>query len=111
MRYLLAFIIILLPAITQAQTLQTRYVSLITFDGLRWQEVFTGADTTLISDEAYVDEQDALKSRFWAEDPNDRRMRLMPFFWTVLAKEGRLYGNRQYGSHVNVTNNRRFSYG
>ena len=110
MKYNLTLILFLLPVVASAQTLQTQYVFLITFDGLRWQEMFTGVDATLVGDEDYVNEPEVLKNKFWADDPQDRRMLLMPFFWSVLVEEGQLYGNRQYGNHVNVTNTHRFSY-
>ncbi len=28
----------------------------------------------------------------------------MPFFWSTIAKQGQLYGNRDLGNYVNVTN-------
>jgi hypothetical protein len=34
----------------------------------------------------------------------------MPFFWTVIAKQGQLYGNRAYGNNVNCSNRMWFSY-
>lgn len=34
----------------------------------------------------------------------------MPFFWDVIAENGRIYGNRTYGNHVNLTNTHFFSY-
>jgi hypothetical protein len=85
-------------------------VILITLDGLRWQEVFTGADAALIRNEAYVGDTLALMQSFWDDDPMVRREKLMPFFWNVIATEGQLYGNRAHGSKVNLTNGHRFSY-
>jgi predicted AlkP superfamily pyrophosphatase or phosphodiesterase len=35
---------------------------------------------------------------------------LLPFFWSTIAKEGQLYGNRILGNHVDVSNPYRFSY-
>ena len=87
------------------QPLRTEHVILITLDGLRWQELFTGADLSLIGDEDFVGEPDILKHRFWNEDAMIRRIRLMPFVWSVIAEEGRIYGNRAHGSLVNLTNN------
>ena len=112
MKHLIAIIsVLLLPWMVQAQpSLRTEQVILITFDGLRWQELFTGADLSLIGDEAFVAEPEILKHRFWDEDAMMRRIRLMPFFWSVIAEEGQMYGNRAHGSLVNVTNNFLFSY-
>ncbi len=109
-RLVLFLVLLLFPLISCAQPLKTENVFLITLDGLRWQELFTGADPLLIGDEDYVGDVDALRERFWADDPEARRELLMPFFWTVIAEQGQLYGNRAHGSNVDVTNNHVFSY-
>ena len=100
-----------LPRAAAAQPArQTENVFLITFDGLRWQELFTGADSVLLSDERYVEDPVMLRERFWRETPTARREALMPFFWDVIAQDGQLYGNRTYDCQVAVTNGHRFSY-
>lgn len=84
---------------------------LITIDGLRWQDLFTGADERLINREnGGVREVDAIRHRFWAESPQERRARLMPFFWNVIAKNGQVFGDVNANSIVRVTNGRYFSY-
>lgn len=98
------------PRPAPTDTLATRYVFLITLDGLRWQELFSGADPALLHDERFVEDPDALAERFGADDPKARREALLPFFWSVVAREGQLYGNRRLGSAVEVTNGHRFSY-
>lgn len=90
--------------------LKTENVILITFDGLRWQEVFTGADEKLISDKTAVSDTSTLKKLYWAKTPEKRRQLLMPFFWNVIATQGQLYGNRNDGNKVNTTNKMWFSY-
>lgn len=90
--------------------LATENVFLITFDGLRWQELYTGADPVLINDEDYVEDVESLKSEFWADTPDTRREKLMPFFWSTIAKEGQLYGNRDYENKVDCSNRQWFSY-
>jgi len=103
--------IVLMACTVRAQpALQTDNVILITLDGLRWQELFYGADEDLIGDENFVVDTDALKARFWDDDAEARRKKLMPFFWSVIAKQGQIHGNRMHGSRVNVTNNFWFSY-
>ena len=106
----LLILILLLPQAIRAQTLETENVVLITLDGLRWEEVFGGADSLLLHDERYVDDSDALAERFWAPDSDERRKLLMPFFWDTVVGQGQLYGNRTFGSRVDVTNNHLFSY-
>lgn len=87
-----------------------RNVILVTIDGLRWQEVFAGADSLLI--EAIRDSAARARARraFWRPDPAARREALLPFFWQVIAREGQLFGNRLEGGAVRVTNGMRFSY-
>jgi len=92
-----------------AQDSDTKVI-LITLDGYRWQELFTGADPLLIGNKEYVHEVDALKEAFWRETPEERREALMPFFWIQVAKMGQLHGNRTLGSKVNLTNTMWFSY-
>jgi hypothetical protein len=85
-------------------------VFLITLDGLRWQELFTGADETLIHDPDYTRSPDIMADRYWRDTARARRSALMPFFWSTIATEGVIYGNRGLNSHVNVRNNGLFSY-
>lgn len=89
---------------------RTDRVILITLDGLRWQELFAGADSVLLADARYVDDGEGLRRRFWRPTPEARRGALMPFFWEVIAREGQLYGNRLRGCDVEVTNGMWFSY-
>jgi hypothetical protein len=77
---------------------------IITIDGFRWQEVFMGADSTLINDEKFVADTSLLKEMYWASTPAERRTRLMPFFWNVLAAKGQVYGNRNFNNKMNVSN-------
>lgn len=88
----------------------TKYLFVVTTDGLRWQEVFAGADSALLFNRKYTPDPDATARRFWARDASQRRQLLMPFFWSDVVREGQLYGNRRLGSEVNVANNMWFSY-
>lgn len=82
----------------------------ITFDGLRWQELFSGADSALIGDVRFVKDTAALAARFWRETPEERREALMPFTWSYIKDNGFLIGNREKGSQMQVANNKNFSY-
>lgn len=93
-----------------AQTPAPRNIFIITTDGFRWQEVFNGADSLLLHDTAYVKDTALICEQFWSNDPEERKRRLLPFFWNVIAKKGRLSGNRNYGSEVNVANLYKISY-
>jgi hypothetical protein len=95
-----------------AQAGATRNVVLIVSDGLRWQEVFTGADPSLLNDKDggswLADEE--LRKRYWSEDPAVRRKLLFPFLWGTVAARGQLFGNQLRGSIAQVTNGKAFSY-
>jgi hypothetical protein len=86
-------------------------VIVVTLDGLRWQEVFRGADTSLMNrtagDQASAD---FIRKEFWRETPHERRGTLLPFFWSVVAEQGQLHGNRDAGSDARLTNGLKFSY-
>ena len=81
----------------------TRNVILVIADGVRWQEVFTGADPTLL-------DGDDLKKKYWDDDPEVRRQKLFPFLWGTVAKRGQIHGNRNKGSVARVTNTMWFSF-
>jgi hypothetical protein len=87
-----------------AQT-ATRNVVLVALDGVRWQEVFRGADSTLLARQS-----PAARDMFWREGPDARRAALMPFLWTTVARHGAIVGNRALGSTMRVTNGRNVSY-
>lgn len=96
---------------TMAQTpVKTRHLFIITIDGFRWQEVFTGADPQLVSNEEYVKDTALTRQLYWDSTAALRRNRLLPFFWNTIARQGRLYGNRLYHNNVNVTNFYKISY-
>lgn len=94
----------------QAQKEETPKIILITMDGLRWQELFSGADPLLVANKEYVKDNTDLKKRFWRDSPKERREALMPFLWKEVSKMGQIHGNRALGSKMNLTNNMWFSY-
>ncbi|MBR0300383.1 MAG: hypothetical protein IJQ93_08720, partial [Bacteroidales bacterium] len=67
---------------------------IITFDGLRWQELFNGADEALVESARFVPQPSALKQAYWRETPEERRSALMPFIWSYVPEHGYLIGNR-----------------
>lgn len=91
---------------------KTHNVVLIVSDGLRWQEVFQGADPLLLDAKnggSWVADAE-LKRRYWRATPQERRQLLMPFIWGTVAREGQIFGNRTQGSDAHVTNGKAFSY-
>ncbi len=91
--------------------LKTQNIFLITADGLRWQEVFRGAEEMPLTKEfGNFGNSNAIRKDFWRETPEARREVLFPFLWGTVAKEGQLWGNRDMGSSVRVSNGHNFSY-
>ncbi|MFD0799644.1 sulfatase-like hydrolase/transferase [Maribacter chungangensis] len=111
MKHTMLLLTALLLACTfiQAQTDNTKVV-LITLDGLRWQELFSGADPLLVANTDFVKDTLALKDQFWRESATERRNVLFPFLWNEAANMGQLHGNRNLGSKVDLTNALWFSY-
>ncbi len=111
-KYLLWFsTVVLLGTCSVVGQNKTENLFLITLDGLRWNEVFTGAERKLLnSDRGGVKDTIGVREKFWRDSAQARRKALMPFFWTTLVKEGVVYGNRNLGSEANVTNEIRISY-
>jgi hypothetical protein len=110
-RILLSLLMIVSALSTNGADLRTRNVFLITTDGLRWEELFNGAEQILLSKEfGNISSTNLAKEVFWRESAEERRQLLLPFFWSEIAKHGQLWGNRQKKSDVRVTNGRNFSY-
>jgi hypothetical protein len=61
--------------------LKTRNVVLIVTDGLRWQEVFTGADPDLLNAKhgGIWASPEKLRRESWNDEPAVRRKMLFPF--------------------------------
>ncbi|HKY20365.1 MAG TPA: hypothetical protein VJM31_04025 [Vicinamibacterales bacterium] len=92
----------------------TSNVVLITLDGARIEEIFGGMQIEILRSTLRAEqkvEDSPVYRRFWAESPQARREKLMPFFWkTLMAEHGSIAGNPQHGSAVRLGNNHRFSY-
>ncbi|MBL4676715.1 MAG: alkaline phosphatase family protein [Mucilaginibacter sp.] len=94
---------------TFAQSHKTQNVIIVTLDGMRWQDVFRGADSALINSK-FTDDKDDVKKQFWATTPTERRKILFPSLWSVVNAQGQIYGNRDLGNKDEVANPYRFSY-
>ena len=91
--------------------LATENVFLITLDGMRWQDVFTGADNRMMNaDDGGVKDLLATRRRFWRGTPEQRRELLMPFLWTTIRKQGQIFGDPTKNARATVTNPHKFSY-
>ena len=66
-------------------------VVLIMLDGVRWQEVFTGADSLLLhSGHGGIDDTLTARGRYWRPTADERRRALMPFMWDSVARKGQI---------------------
>lgn len=102
------------PAVPQPSGVErkTRAVVLVVADGLRWQEVFNGADPLLLDEEhgGIWGQPEDLKRAYWRDDVQERRSALLPFLWSVVAARGQIFGNQTRGSVARVTNGLAISY-
>ena len=78
---------------------QQRRVVWITIDGLRWQEVFGGADSLLVGNQDFVSDPAATHSRYMRSSEQERRQLLMPFVWNTVSSAGWMAGNRRITSN------------
>jgi hypothetical protein len=110
-KILIGAVLLLNTGIAFSQAKQPKII-IVTFDGLRWKDMFRGADSALLLDHQYNPSKDSLQRRakYGGKTPQERRANLMPFMWNTVANHGQLYGNRDQGSYVNVKNTFRISY-
>lgn len=97
--------LLLVPSLVMAQ----ERVVLITVDGYRWQELFGGADSTIINSKKFGNAK-LMNQKYWRATAEERRATLMPFTWNFIAKNGVIIGNRRKGCTMDVTNRMWFSY-
>ena len=111
-RLALFFLVFLcFTATTCLAATKTKNVFLITADGLRWEDVFRGAEQIpLTKDSGNFGNSNTIRTNFWRETAEARREVLMPFLWGTVAKQGQLWGNRDRKSEVRVFNGHNFSY-
>lgn len=100
----------MLPLLLCAKGDKDSRLVIITIDGLRWQEVFEGADENLLSDTKQVRDSKLYRETYWRSTPEERREVLMPFVWSTIAKKGVLIGNRNKNSMMQVANKTSISY-
>ncbi len=87
-----------------------RNVILVSLDGFRPEEMFSGADERLMIPELGVKELDKYKRKYGHDDAVQRRRLLMPHLWRQIDQGGWIAGDPLQESHVRVTNGLNFSY-
>src|SRR5262245_11852774 len=93
---------------SSSSSFKTRTVIVITRDGARTQEIFGGLDDEVfraeLAKQKKTPEQSDVYKRFAGATPEERRRKLMPFFWdTWMAKHGSIAGNRARNSTFQLT--------
>jgi hypothetical protein len=88
-------------------------IVLVTIDGARTEEVFGGLDVAVLQSTLRASqrvEETSAYERYWAPTREERRRTLMPFFWSLVTREGSIAGDAESGSHVRLGNSHWFSY-
>lgn len=82
-------------------------VVVVTIDGLRWEEIFNGANAGLMG---RAPDPKELRRRYDRPTAEARRQALFPFLWDSIGRYGQVFGNRTLGNYQDVTNRHRLSY-
>ena len=70
---------VLLTASTPvAAQLKTENIVIVTLDGMRWQEVFGGADAAILTNKKYTKDSSGTSKDFWTADAIERRKKFLP---------------------------------
>lgn len=109
MKYMLLMFLFLSKG-SFAQQAPCENIIIITTDGYRWQELFSGADSSILFNTQYVNDTAAMRCLYWDNTVEARRKKLMPFTWNYINANGQIWGNRNYGNLVSVNNPYRLSY-
>jgi hypothetical protein len=83
---------------------------IVVMDGYRWQELFQGADSTILFSKEMNKSGRSDHAAYWDANIETRKRKLMPFVWGTLAKQGQIFGDRDKGNLVNLRNTYWFSY-
>ncbi|MEO7274757.1 MAG: hypothetical protein ABI211_22445 [Vicinamibacterales bacterium] len=88
-------------------------VILVTLDGARTEEMFGGLDRDILASTLKADqpiEKNPTFIRYNATTREERRQKLMPFLWQLMANAGSIAGDHTVGSTVQLRNRLWFSY-
>lgn len=105
--------LVLTTVVAARQPVAGDNVVLVTLDGVRTEEVFGGLDLGVLAStlrDGQKAEETATYKRFWAPTRDERRRKVMPFFWSLVTAEGSVAGEAASGSAVRLRNTHWFSY-
>ncbi|MBO4612466.1 MAG: hypothetical protein J5671_04770 [Bacteroidaceae bacterium] len=109
-KFTIVLLLAMLPLLAMAKGKKDTRLVIISIDGLRWQEVFSGAEENLLMDSKQVRNPKGYRELYWRNTPEERRQILMPFVWSTVAQKGILIGNRDKNSMMDVANKTNISY-
>jgi len=96
--------------VVSGTSLAAENVVLVTIDGLRWQELFSGLDTRLTRNKEYTAEQELLLTRFGSDPATRSGHKIFPFLYSTMFEQGSYVGDRNRSSCAEVKNDWYFSY-
>jgi hypothetical protein len=102
-----------LTGVVVARQPDQQKVILITLDGVRTREMFEGLDLDVLQStlkDGQMATATASYAKYWAPSAEERRRKLMPFFWKWMETAGSIAGNLRLGSAVELRNRHWFSY-
>lgn len=108
-RAILALVVLVAGASSARAADGASRVIVVTIDGLRWQEMFGGADDAYFKRNGRG-EIDPVSTGYAGGTRDARRAALMPFVWNTIATQGQIFGDPAAGSRSHVTNGLWFSY-
>lgn len=104
-------VLVFLFSIQFVRAQKVENIIIVTTDGFRWQEVYGGMDSAIANNGKFNEGDSAyLFKKYWADNKDERRKKLLPFLWNTVASHGQLYGNRNFGNKVDNANPYWFSY-
>lgn len=106
----LILLLFFMPLLMFAKGDEDTRLVIVTIDGLRWQELFDGAEENILSDTKQVRDTKLARETYWRSTPEERREVLMPFVWNTIAKKGTIIGNRNKNSMMQLANKTNISY-
>jgi hypothetical protein len=110
-KHLFYLLVAAAPLLAAAQEKhKTENLVIVTLDGMRWQEVFNGADKEILANKKFTKDSADTHAEFWDGNAQQRRKKLFPFLWSQVETNGQIYGNRAFSNFVNVANPYWFSY-
>jgi hypothetical protein len=94
-----------------AESRKTENIIYVMVDGFRWQELFGGPEAAILdTPDSHGKKLEGPRTQYLRETPEASREAIMPFFWSVVAKEGQVYGNQNKQSVAQLTNGLKFSF-